>query len=370
DRKALPAPRSDAYASQDYEAPQGEVETALARIWAELLSRERVGRRDSFFALGGNSLSAMRMLSLLHRNGFELALADLFQQPTLATLAERVREIASPPARATTVPVRDGTGTPLFLCHDGYGDDLYMHVLARHLPQGLPVRGLPALSANGPQRIPKIAAAMLNAIREAQPHGPYRLAGWSFGGVLAYEIARQLRAYGESIEFLGLVDSSHPSRDWGDTSQGVGSPLQALQRLCGQTPEASTDDSEAAFAERFAQYRDSHVLPEQLQPLSAADAYSRCRSLQRYLDALRHYRPEPIDVAVRLFVAEQRAEAASPALGWERSVPAALLQVRKVPGNHRSMLQSPRIEVLARALTQALAPQSSDRSDEPMELPL
>jgi hypothetical protein len=94
DRKALPAPEGDAYASREYEAPEGKIEVALAELWAELLRVERVGRGDNFFELGGHSLLALRVVSgVRHGMGLELPLAAVFEKPVLADLAERILEL-------------------------------------------------------------------------------------------------------------------------------------------------------------------------------------------------------------------------------------------------------------------------------------
>ncbi|MCZ4093238.1 phosphopantetheine-binding protein [Ensifer psoraleae] len=120
DRKALPAPDDDAYARRVYEAPQGEIETALAAIWAELLGVERVGRHDNFFELGGHSLLAVRLLARLTQAlAVELPLATLFAKPTLADLALSVGEVpngsGAQPAPAILPVGRDGA-LPLSLC--------------------------------------------------------------------------------------------------------------------------------------------------------------------------------------------------------------------------------------------------------------
>jgi hypothetical protein len=94
DRKALPAPEGDAYASREYEAPEGKIEVALAEIWAELLRVERVGRRDNFFELGGHSLLAVQVVSRVRQSiGVDLALGAVFQQPVLAALADWILEL-------------------------------------------------------------------------------------------------------------------------------------------------------------------------------------------------------------------------------------------------------------------------------------
>jgi amino acid adenylation domain-containing protein len=341
DRKSLPVPQLDAYASQAYEAPQGATEIALARIWEQVLGREGIGRHDDFFGLGGHSLLAIRMLSHAHQHGIALVLADVFRQPSLAALAAIARESIAPIARVAVVPIRaadagEDEAAPLFLCHDGYGEDLYMYTLTRHLPAGLPVYGLPAQDLPEPQQVPAIAAAMLAAIRDTQAQGPYRIGGWSFGGVLAYEIACQLRAQGERIAFLGLIDSYHPS-----------------------VYDYDSDTEHMSVA----------VLDQPGRTLQAAmEAVPTNRRLLAYQDALRRYHPQPIDTLVRLFVAEQGDEGLPSTLGWERCVPAASLSLQTMPGDHHSMMQSPRIEVLARALVAALTAQSSDRSNQAMGL--
>ena len=87
DRKALPLPKSDAYATRAYEAPLGEAETALAAIWAEVLGVERVGRHDNFFALGGHSLLAMTLIERMGRNGLSADVRTIFTTHSLAELA-------------------------------------------------------------------------------------------------------------------------------------------------------------------------------------------------------------------------------------------------------------------------------------------
>ena len=204
---------------------------------------------------------------------------------------------------------------------------------------------------------------MREAIRGIQAHGPYRICGWSLGGVLAYEIARQLREEGERIEFLGLVDSLHPSMHR-ERSEPHAAALHAQDPLQGRAPgDAAHPVADAGIAAQS-------PLPVLLHELST---HRLLPALGQVLlgeeDVPLDYDPLPIDAVVSVFVAEQRDEGIPSTLGWERCVPASALRLQTVPGNHRSMMQSPRIEVLAGALTAALAIQSSDRLNEAMELP-
>ena len=368
DRRSLPAPKAEACESQAFEAPSGATEVALARIWEQMLGHDRVGRHDDFFDLGAHSLLAMQMIGRAHLQGIELALADVFHQPGLAALAATARVSAAPATPSAIVPVRPGDARKgganvLFLCHDGDRDDPWMHALARQLPAGLPVYGVLAVDSPDPQQVPATATAMREAIRGIQAHGPYRICGWSLGGVLAYEIARQLREEGERIEFLGLVDSLHPSMHR-ERSEPHAAALHAQDPLQGRAPgDAAHPVADAGIAAQS-------PLPVLLHELST---HRLLPALGQVLlgeeDVPLDYDPLPIDAVVSVFVAEQRGEGIPSTLGWERCVPASALHLQTVPGNHRSMMQSPRIEVLAGALTAALAIQSSDRLNEAMELP-
>ncbi|MDC9595043.1 non-ribosomal peptide synthetase, partial [Xenorhabdus sp. IM139775] len=215
DRQALPAPDTSAVVTRYYEAPVGNVETALTQIWQNLLGLERVGRHDHFFELGGHSLLAVQLLNRLREQGMEVALTTLFAHPTLSDLALAIKEhvvMPASPLDANPVPLSPaGSLLPLFLVHETSGDPLVYSPLAALLPPELPVYVLQALGihtlAHPPQSIEALATCHIQAIRRVQPQGPYRLAGWSIGGVIAYEIAQQLTTDGETVEFLGMIDS-------------------------------------------------------------------------------------------------------------------------------------------------------------------
>ncbi|RMV98372.1 Amino acid adenylation, partial [Pseudomonas amygdali pv. tabaci] len=214
DRKALPAPDMAALANLAYQAPTTALEERLAQLWAEVLEVGRIGRHDSFFELGGHSLSAIRLVSLLQKAGLSLSLAELFQHPSIAALAGLLDQRPTPSVEAQeVVTVRaGGSEPPLFLIHDFTGLDAYFPVLGQHLQGDFPIYGLPGVGLGQQQlrTMECLAARLVERIRQVQPRGPYRLAGWSFGGVLAYEVATQLLGMDEPVAFLGLIDSYVP----------------------------------------------------------------------------------------------------------------------------------------------------------------
>ncbi|HEU4562948.1 MAG TPA: non-ribosomal peptide synthase/polyketide synthase, partial [Longimicrobium sp.] len=274
DRKALPAPEGDAYAAGEYTAPVGDTEEALAAIWAQVLGVERVGRHDNFFELGGHSLLAVRVISRMRQVlGAEASLAHLFSHPTVESLAARVSGSEPRVRNDRAIAIRPaGSQPPLFLVHEGAGSIAYAQVLNPHAGGDIPVYALPAAPADASLRTMEgMATRLVRMIREVQPSGPYRVAGWSFGGVLSYEVAAQLIGGGETVEFVGMFDSYHPVRARAvadDAVQEHGLILHALRAAdttadgggagSGMETAAAGDEDLEAFVARC---RENGLLP-------------------------------------------------------------------------------------------------------------
>jgi len=345
------------------------VETKLAAVWAEVLKLDRVGRHDNFFELGGHSLLVVKVTSLLRQVGIETTVADLFNHPTIESFATSLYNKSASVPRRGAQRIREGIQTPLFLVHDGYGDELYFSALAQYLPRELTVYGLPSVPPDEPQlyTMRAMAERMVNLLQQVQAAGPYRLAGWSFGGVLAYEIAQLLLDQGHAVEFLGLMDALSPDgRGVADNHQRT--PEEVLVKLCeSQEAARPRECSEAAFDvpgsnlgfdELFSRYRAMQLLPENFEHLASHEAHAQCRNLDLHARVMEAYRPQPIGIPVHLFVASDRPPgslAATATLGWERCVPAHLLYAQSVPGTHQSMMKPPHIEALGGRLTKSLS---------------
>ncbi|WP_340614285.1 amino acid adenylation domain-containing protein [Xenorhabdus thailandensis] len=219
DRQALPVPDQSAFAVRGYESPIDKTEITLAKIWQDLLGLERISRHDHFFELGGHSLLAVQLLNHMREQNMQVSLATLFAHPTLCDLALTIKEpfvMPVSPFDENPVPLSPaGTLRPLFLVHETSGDPLVYSPLATLLPPELPVYALQALGIHTlehpPESLEALATCHIQAIRHLQPQGPYRLMGWSIGGEIAYEIAQQLTRDGETVEFLGMIDSYNHS---------------------------------------------------------------------------------------------------------------------------------------------------------------
>jgi arthrofactin-type cyclic lipopeptide synthetase C len=366
DRKALPPPDDGAYATRAYEAPVGEMETSIARVWMQALKLERIGRHDNFFEIGGHSLLIVKIMTLLRQLGIRATIADLFNHPTIESFAAFLSKMPAKSSSRGVQRIREGTQAPLFLAHDA-GSELYFSTLARFLPRELPVYGLPSVPSDEPQlhSMRAMAERMVHMIHDAQPEGPYRLAGWSFGGLLAYEIAQLLLNRGDTLELLALIDA------WNIEGRSVENrqrrtPEAVLVDLCERQKERrnevsptlfNTPDRNSGFNELLEHYRAVNALPDNFAYLAPEEARAECCKLEHHLQVMEAYNPRPIGIPVHLFVASERfLQPSSPSLGWERCVPEHLLQVHTVPGNHHSMLRSPHIKTLGRQLTECLMP--------------
>jgi amino acid adenylation domain-containing protein len=365
DRAALPAPGREQTAVGAYVAPSTASERLVAELWREVLGADRVGATDGFVELGGDSIAALRtVMRLSDLVESEVPVSVLFDGGTVRSVAafldgER-RETG--PGGGLLVPLHPaGSRTPLFFVHPLGGSALGYAALAAALPPDQPLHGVQAPEYAGddvprPQSVEQIAALYLAAIREVQPAGPYHLGGWCMGGMVAYEMSRQLQAGGEAVASLTIVSAS------------IDEPV----------PERYTVSEAAAIIGAF-----DHRLPASEAELEALDPEERLRHVVRLTLGTTEERPDArsIDGLRRLVVLYQRHARALIAyrdaqrtpyrgdvlliraerelfsgwdFGWKRRVDGALI-IDESPGDHYSMLEPPNVAKIAARLESALA---------------
>ena len=239
-RNALPAPELKKLAEEDsFVAPKLLVHQQLAQIWEELLDVRPIGIKDNFFYLGGHSLLAARLVDRIkHVFGRSIVLSTLFSGPTIEQLAEALHQQGDTGTRASLLPVQvSGSKRPLFFMHgDWTGGAFYCFALGRVLGPDQPFYVLEPYKFNGLQTLPsfkEVARAHIEAIRAVQPQGPYLLGGFCNGGLFAYEMARQLEADGEQVDFLGLINPTGPIQyeSLRTVSKRIGKFLPISERL-------------------------------------------------------------------------------------------------------------------------------------------
>jgi thioesterase domain-containing protein len=215
DRRALPEPGPGRpELARGYAPPRTAAEEALAAAWAEVLGVDRVGVHDDWFDLGGTSISALRVIHRGKRHfARELTLRAFFHGPTVAQMAAALQAGEGGEAWSPLVRIHAGGGKPpLFLVHPAGGNVLCYAPLARCFAGERPVYGLEAGGADAGESVEDMGARYAAAIRAAHPGGPYLVGGWSVGGVIAWEVARQLAEAGGAVEMVFLVDTAAAGR--------------------------------------------------------------------------------------------------------------------------------------------------------------
>ncbi|MET7370759.1 amino acid adenylation domain-containing protein [Streptomyces sp. NPDC005566] len=212
DRRALPAPLPEDAATVPGGAPRGPEEELLCQVFSEVLGVTRIGPDDDFFEAGGHSLLAVRLVSRVRSLlGLEPTIQDLMRGRSVAGLLRVLHGGSGQDPMAPVLPLRRGASTPLHCVHPVTGLSWCYAGLVRHLPARVPVLGLqsPGLTEGGPHpaSVRELAEEYVRLIREAQPHGPYQILGWSFGGNVAHAVACLLQEAGEEVALLALLDS-------------------------------------------------------------------------------------------------------------------------------------------------------------------
>ncbi|EPX82432.1 type I polyketide synthase [Salipiger mucosus] len=362
----------------DYVAPETDIERTLAGFWQELLGVQDVGVGDSFFDLGGHSLIAVRLFSMVKKTfRVDFPISVLFEAPTIracaALIAERTGDTGTPdearpraPERRFThiVPMHDGEGgprRPFFLVAGMFGNVLNLRHLAHLLGADRPFYGLQARGLYGgeePHRsIEAMARDYIAEMRQVQPEGPYMVGGFSGGGITAYEIARQLEAMGEEVALCVLLDTPLPRRR---PLSGRDRALIQLQELRARGPlypltwarnrvlweiEKRRPQAETEVQHGF------HNAEIEAAFLQAVAAYE----VRPWNGRLVLYRPPLVGkwpVSGGAMVNSERAYVTHDN-DWGLTVPH--VEVHEVPGDHDSMVLEPNVRVLAALMREAIA---------------
>lgn len=368
DEAALQQVRPARTAPAGQVAPRDDHERVLAGMLADLLHLPDVGVHDNLFDLGATSITAMRLVVLMEeRFGTAIPLSDFIVAPTVAELAERLRSAGSTTAGFDPlVAIRpEGTRPPLFFAHPMGGNVLCYVPFAKQLPPDQPFYAFQAAGADvgtEPVRgLDQLASHYIAAMRRVQPSGPYHLGGWSFGGFVAFEMARQLHAAGESVASLVLLDTTalNPGRrPWTDDEALLGwffwelLWLQHGSATAGDLlpPGLATLDEKFAFMTRLA-------IDEGVLPAGSGDAVVR-RLFKVYEANWRSafdYRPGVVDYDVVLLRARDPLPGvllemhtaidsmhADETNGW-RERTSGRLTVIDTEGDHLTIMEEPRV---------------------------
>ncbi len=324
------------------------LEDAVARIFAMALSVPQVGLDDDFFQLGGHSLLAVRVTNqLCDKLGRAFPLGILFEHPTVRQLAAQIRE----PGKIRTSPIllsASDTEPSLYML---VGVQLYRG-LARQLAGHYSVYGvyvtresLMVEEGAEPPPLEELAEDYIQVLRDHQPRGPYRIGGISFGGILAYEVAQRLRARGEIVEHVLLLDALLPRKSG---FRGALEVVRRLASLSGREFARVVHRRTLARLSKAADQRDARFEPrafkdEQVRALDALRGRAYRKAAVAYMRAIRPYEWPVTLVVAGLRLADDPL--AEPACGWRGLV--SNLHVHRVETQHISMLEDPHVSEIA-----------------------
>ena len=393
-RRALPAPddlsnRQNRQAKQS-SAPTTQVEKLLATIWTDLLEVSEIGINDNFFEAGGHSLLAVRLFAQIEKRfGKSLPLATLFQAPTIAQLAVILErdwqkelktewsslvainpiESPSPSSRETTIAKDTGSRPPFFCVHALGGNVLEYFDLAHYLGKAQPFYGLQSAGLDGKNaphtRVEDMAAHYIKEMRELQPNGPYFIGGRSLGGMIAFEMARQLRAQGEGIGLLALLDT-YPS-GYAKLLKDQNTLRARFDRAASRTKAHLTNLRGLSLQDKCLYLvAKSKFAPRKMKSQIWRRIYNSFENLGRPLPralqdikelnslAVREYVPQVYNGHVTLFWASTDLRASVDFVeGW-RALAGGGIEVHEIPGSHLDIVKEPHVQELAKKLKSCL----------------
>ena len=365
DRAALPANGFKSKTARELTAPADALELRLLKIWEKVLEVKSISVNDNFFDLGGHSLLAVHLFALIEKAfGRNLPLATLFQAPTVKQLARVLRDEGWPAPWSSLVMIQSGgTRRPFFCVHAVGGNVLEYHDLARNLGPDQPFYGFQAKGLDGKTEphtsIREMAAHYINEMREVQPDGPYLIGGRSSGGCIAFEMACQLKATGQEVALLALLDA-YPAGYFklfprGNTFAGrMQRRLQRVHAHVNNLQQLNLSEQAAYIAHKlkFAPakfkhkvYRYAYKLYQRVgRPLPLV-----LRNIEELtFMACREYVPQTYPGCATLFSATDLTASYDVEDGWRQLV--AELEVHEVPGDHGDIIREPSVRLLAEKL--------------------
>ncbi|MDY7094186.1 MAG: non-ribosomal peptide synthase/polyketide synthase [Acidobacteriota bacterium] len=406
DRRRLRALGSEAAGESEFLAARDEIEEGLVEIWKEVLDKPQVGVHDNFFDLGGHSLLGVRLLSRIeNRFGQKLPVATLFREPTVEGLAKVLRGESEAGKFSSLMPLKaEGDQKPLFWMHAAGGTVFLYRELAQRLETGRPFYGLQAQGLEGEGAplgsVESMARHYLKEVRETQPEGPYHLGGWSMGGVIAYEAARQLEAAGQEVASLVLVDAKVPDvldrigladdfATFEAFALNFGIPLQLdisndelMTMETGERLQYAVDNARRAGAlpeevtlEQVRRYYDTFKVNARALPKYKAEPYGGKILLLLARDPMPVHMLDPdtawpqklqaqMDFWGRWFKLKVIDRITRTALGWKKLARGGV-EIQRIAGDHFTVLAPENVDDLARRLEEHLRTLKVDEENVP-----
>jgi amino acid adenylation domain-containing protein len=367
DRKSLPKPDYVLVTSAgEYAAPRTDVEKMVAGIWQDVMGIPQISIFDNFFTIGGRSLVAVQIMARIEKEtGKRLPLATLFEHSTIEKLALRLNADAKSIGWESLVPIKPtGTKMPLYIVHGAGLNVLLFNALAMNMDDDQPVYGLQARGLNGVDEpldvMEDIAANYIAEIIAQNPAGPYALAGYSLGGTIAYEMARQMKVMGKDVKLLAVFDTYAKQTDRYDpllkkivtrVALFVMKFLYSLV-LFANDPKRTVEYKGISIKRKIIRlFWKVQGTEEKREGFFAYDNEIDEASAK----AKRNYCQKPLDITVDLFRAKKKTfyMADFKYLGW-REFALKGVNVHDIPGEHNTIFAPPHDKEFAAELQKCL----------------
>jgi amino acid adenylation domain-containing protein len=358
DRRALPPPdtRSSPTTGQ-VRAPWTPLERRLADMWREVLGIDRVGAEDNFFDVGGRSRLGAQLFARIETElGRRLPLATLFTAPTIASLAEAIEQCEPSAPWECLVPIRtSGSAAPLFCIHPVGGNVLAYRDLVKRLGPTVPCYGLQAVGLDGTTpplpSVEAMAERYVQEIRALLPHGPYHLCGFSFGGLVAFEMARRLANQHAPVGLLALIDTEFPDRpaspafEWLAASGSLSRRAYRLLQRARRHARTLGRVGLAGYLRTIVQSPLSKRSQPVAQPLAENPVLHAERVRRANTRAAIDYVPTRYDGSMLYFRANHPGALRDRRGLWSRL--AASVEILDVEGGHSDLRLEPQVQIVA-----------------------
>ena len=371
DKKAFPKPQRTGSVNENDQLPHDEYERTVSDIWSAVLGIEHISIKDDFFELGGHSLLAVRVMTAIEKEtGKRLPLATLFEHSTIEKLAMKLHSDEEEKWDAL-VPIKtSGSKDPVYMIHGGGLNVLFYKPIVAFMDEDQPIYGFQALGLNKPaapvSSLEEIAAAYINDLIKVNPDGPYSLTGYSFGGLIAFEMAKQLVVMGKKVKFVGIVDTYLGSID-DKATEGSAKLTKKILRQFTKIPflvKSFIDYPKDAYRYQLntLKYKLNQIYPI-FKISEAAEVKNGSEELSPYeteiynIYAAAHeqYTIAPAPIKISLLRVKKRIYFVDDPvyLGWKKFAKSGI-DIHELPGDHASILHPPNDKQFARVLQAAL----------------
>jgi surfactin family lipopeptide synthetase A len=377
DRRALPKTTQSQTLQDSTKTnyPQDELELRIAQVWQKLLGTKSFSTDDNFFEVGGHSLLAIRLSAQLEEVvGYPVPIMSIFQSPTIIGLANLLRKGWTPTWNHLVPLKSNGTNPPFFCIHEGFGEVFVYRHLAKHLAANQPFYGLQAQGLDGRlpplNRIEQMATSYLKEIKILQPEGPYYIGGFCAGGVVAYEIAQQLHAQGQEVALLALMDTGFETGFEKDALPSAKEfwkmrwqnflkvPfLEKFQRIA-QKPKKYLEQLDGKFKLCQCQF---YLQTKRSLPPDLRKFYLYHNNMMAHLEAIAHYRPQPIPYPVTLIntTVFDKTRLSDYKILWSE-LALKEIEYHIIEGVHNLVFEEPEVQKIALQLQTCLTKSLSD----------